>query len=136
MIEKNMNYKEDVPGLFNRTPIENVDWYGLQRILLYCIVREIKPEVILETGVYYGGNSVFILGALEKNNKGKLIAIDYPQNRMNEAALKLRHPWVCSGVHSGPNLSSNMPVLPCFQFSFIPFVLLRKSLNSNPTFNE
>ena len=33
------NYKEDLPGLFNRTPIENVDWYGLQRILLYCFVR-------------------------------------------------------------------------------------------------
>jgi len=93
-IVENKNYKEDLPGLFNRTPIENVDWYGLQRILLYCFVRQLKPELVLETGVYYGGNSVFVLGALRKNKKGKLMAIDYPQNRMNEVALGLRHPWV------------------------------------------
>jgi len=93
-IAVNKNYKEDLPGLFNRTPIENVDWYGLQRILLYCFVRLFKPELVLETGVYYGGNSVFILAGLQKNKKGKLMAIDYPQNRMSEVALGLRHPWV------------------------------------------
>jgi starvation-inducible outer membrane lipoprotein len=93
-IVENKNYKEELPGLFNRAPIENVDWYGLQRILIYCFVRQLKPELVLETGVYYGGNSVFVLGALQKNKKGKLMAIDYPQNRMNEVALGLRHPWV------------------------------------------
>jgi len=93
-ISVSKNYKEDIPRLFNRTPIKNVDWYGLQRILLYCFVRLFKPEIVLETGVYYGGNSVFILAGLQRNKKGKLIAIDYPQNRMNEVALGLRHPWV------------------------------------------
>ena len=93
-IDGNKNYKEDIPGLFKRTPIENVDWYGLQRILLYCLVREFKPETVVETGVYYGGNSVFILNALTKNKKGKLISIDYPQNKMDNLALKSRHPWV------------------------------------------
>lgn len=93
-IALNKNYKEDLPGLFNRTPIVNVDWYGLQRILLYCCVRHLKPELVLETGVYYGGNSVFVLGALWKNKTGKLLAIDYPQNIMNEVQLGLRHPWV------------------------------------------
>jgi hypothetical protein len=93
-IDNNKTYKSEIPGLFKRTPIENVDWYGLQRILLYCLVRELKPEVVVETGVYYGGNSVFILGALAKNNKGKLISIDYPQNKMDVTALGLRHPWV------------------------------------------
>ena len=93
-IDNNKTYKSEIPGLFKRTPIENVDWYGLQRILLYCLVRELKPEVVVETGVYYGGNSVFILGALAKNNRGKLISIDYPQNKMDVTALGLRHPWV------------------------------------------
>ena len=93
-IEANKAYKSEIPGLFKRTPISNVDWYGLQRILLYCLIREFKPQIVLETGVYYGGNSVFILGALAKNQKGKLISIDYPQNKMDHSALESRHPWV------------------------------------------
>jgi hypothetical protein len=93
-IEENKNYKDEIPGLFKKTPIENVDWYGLQRVLLYCLVRELKPNVVLETGVYYGGNSVFMLQALTKNGTGKLISIDYPQNQMDNQALRGRHPWV------------------------------------------
>ena len=41
-IAANMNYKSDIPGLFKKIPIKNVDWYGLQRILLYCLVRELS----------------------------------------------------------------------------------------------
>jgi len=93
-IAANVNYKSDIPGLFKKIPIKNVDWYGLQRILLYCLIREFKPQSILETGVYYGGNSVFILRALEKNDCGKLISVDFPQNKMDLAAMSLRHPWV------------------------------------------
>jgi hypothetical protein len=93
-IKENNSFKSEIPGLFKRVPINNVDWYGLQRILLYCLVRELKPEVVLETGVYYGGNSVFILNALAKNDKGKLISIDYPQNIMVNTNLECRHPWV------------------------------------------
>lgn len=94
LILANVNYKTNIPGLFKNHPITNVDWYGLQRVLLYCLVREFKPKVILETGVYYGGNSVFILRALDRNGSGKLVSIDYPQNRMDSSALSLRHPWV------------------------------------------
>jgi hypothetical protein len=93
-IESHSQYKIDVPKLFKQTPITNVDWYGVQRIILYSIIREIRPETVVETGVYYGGNSVFILAALDKNNKGKLISIDYPQNIMGNSSLVLRHPWV------------------------------------------
>jgi hypothetical protein len=90
----NRNFKSEVPGLFERVPINNVDWFGFQRILLYCLVRKLKPEIVVETGVYYGGNSSFILAGLAKNDFGKLIAIDYPQSKMENLSLKSRHPWV------------------------------------------
>ncbi len=93
-IEKHKNFKNNIPGLFKQIPIKNVDWYGLQRILLYCLVRHMKPKLVVETGVYYGGNSVFILAALEENKKGKLFSIDYPQVLMNSQAKSKRHPWV------------------------------------------
>ena len=94
LIATHKNYKLDVAGLFNKVPISNVDWFGFQRILLYCLVRIFKPEIVVETGVYYGGNTSFILAGLKKNNKGKLIAIDFPQSKMDEISLNSRHPWV------------------------------------------
>lgn len=44
----------------------------------YAVIREYKPEVLVETGVGAGGTSMFILKALHANNKGKLYSIDLP----------------------------------------------------------
>ncbi len=48
------------------------------RILLYALVRELRPSVVIETGVMHGLSSKFILRALKKNGDGKLISIDLP----------------------------------------------------------
>lgn len=45
---------------------------------IYAIIREYKPDVLVETGVGAGGTSMFILKALQANNKGKLYSIDLP----------------------------------------------------------
>lgn len=46
--------------------------------LLYVLIRIMKPEIVVETGVGAGKSSVFILKALEKNGKGALYSIDLP----------------------------------------------------------
>lgn len=45
---------------------------------LYFSVRILKPEIVVETGVSDGMSSLFILSALEKNRKGCLYSIDFP----------------------------------------------------------
>jgi predicted O-methyltransferase YrrM len=45
-------------------------------LLLYSLVREKKPEVVLETGVANGFSTRFILAAIKKNEKGKLFSVD------------------------------------------------------------
>lgn len=47
--------------------------------MLHAVVRELQPEVVIETGVASGRSSSAILDALEKNGKGKLYSIDLPQ---------------------------------------------------------
>lgn len=49
-----------------------------QGIKLYAILRHLKPEKVVETGVCNGASSSFILKALEKNNKGQLYSVDFP----------------------------------------------------------
>jgi Methyltransferase domain len=93
-IESNIDFKSSIPGLFTKVPIENPDWFGLQRILLYCLTRLLKPKIVVETGVYYGGNTAFILNALDRNGEGQLIAIDLPQSTMKSEEIAARHPWV------------------------------------------
>lgn len=48
------------------------------RIVLYLLVRKMKPVVILETGVASGISSAYFLYALENNKLGSLYSIDLP----------------------------------------------------------
>ena len=83
-------------GIFAKESILSVDWFAFERILIYVLIRYLKPKVILETGVYYGGNSAFALQALVKNGFGKMISVDYPDSeiRRDDAVNKLRHSLV------------------------------------------
>jgi predicted O-methyltransferase YrrM len=45
-------------------------------LLLYGLVRAIAPEVVVETGVANGVSSYYILEALGKNGKGRLVSFD------------------------------------------------------------
>ena len=46
---------------------------------LYAYIRKRVPETLIETGVCNGFSSAIILRALEKNGKGHLYSIDYPE---------------------------------------------------------
>ncbi len=68
-----------------------------ERILLYVLVRHLRPTSCLETGVYYGGNTAFLLAALEQNCHGRLVSIDLPDSIMREGGQStdhVRHPLV------------------------------------------
>lgn len=45
---------------------------------LYSLIREEKPELMVETGVSNGLSTFIILKALEINDKGKLFSVDLP----------------------------------------------------------
>ena len=47
-------------------------------ILLFLLVRQLKPECVVETGVARGASSAYILNALHENSKGHLYSIDLP----------------------------------------------------------
>ncbi|SMH72306.1 class I SAM-dependent methyltransferase [Candidatus Nitrosotalea okcheonensis] len=57
--------------------------------LLYIIMRMIKPQIIVETGVASGASSAFLLKALEKNNLGHLHSIDIPAIPGNDTIVRL-----------------------------------------------
>lgn len=70
---KNLKYSKTNPaGRLNRQS------QGQAGFLLYVLVRSLKPEVIVETGVSSGESSTFFLQGLEDNKKGKLYSIDLP----------------------------------------------------------
>lgn len=50
--------------------------------LLYAMVREMKPDVVVETGVAAGYSSASILSAMDKNGKGHLYSSDFPYFRI------------------------------------------------------
>ena len=58
-------------------------------ITLYFLVRIIKPEIIVETGVHRGVSSLFVLQAMHENNKGTLYSIDLPQAEYEQDNLDM-----------------------------------------------
>ena len=52
----------------------------------YVILRLIRPEIVVETGVFSGVSSAFILKALKDNDGGMLYSIDYPLSEQEYAA--------------------------------------------------
>lgn len=47
-------------------------------LLSYALVRYLRPQFVLETGVGYGVTSALVLFALERNGSGELVSIDLP----------------------------------------------------------
>lgn len=50
---------------------------------IYAIVRAVKPELMVETGVASGASSSFILQAMMENGFGKLVSIELPNPTVN-----------------------------------------------------
>jgi len=64
-----------------------------ESIVLYFSIEYLKPEIVIETGVSDGISSLFILQALEKNKKGNLYSIDFPE--VGKPALYGKEPgWI------------------------------------------
>lgn len=50
--------------------------------LLYALVRHLKPDIVVETGVAAGFSSSTILTAMKQNDKGHLFSSDFPYFRL------------------------------------------------------
>ena len=78
------NYENENNSLFekinllNQEIVKKQDKNNAYCMSLYFLIRELKPEIVIETGVHRGVSSLFILQALYDNNQGKLFSIDLP----------------------------------------------------------
>lgn len=82
-------------GIFRKGRISSIDWFAFERVLIYVLIRHLKPMKVLETGVYYGGNSAFALLALRKNKRGRMVSIDYPDSEIRRSNVSAaRHSLV------------------------------------------
>jgi predicted O-methyltransferase YrrM len=65
---------------------------------IYFLVRAMRPDVVVETGVCYGASSAYILEALKQNGRGELYSIDLGNTRDEPpndffVPLRLRERW-------------------------------------------
>jgi hypothetical protein len=99
--------KHYTKGIFRHERLDSLDWFAMQRILLYVLIRLYRPVRCLETGVFYGGNTCFMLHALRRNGSGELISIDLPGN---DAEGNERHHLVGDSEHVPAGLDSGFLV--------------------------
>jgi len=81
--------------------LQSRTWLGLpvrkippDLMALQEVIYETKPDIIIETGTFWGGSGLFMAGILESLGKGRIISIDL-------VAKRNRHPrMVCLGGNS------------------------------------
>lgn len=60
----------------------------------YSMVRLLKPEVVVETGGTPGNSSAFMLRAMERNGRGRLVTLDLPSlGMMKEIRTEQEKVW-------------------------------------------
>lgn len=97
-------------GIFHHEKIDSIDWMSVQRIIQYILVRLYKPAVVVETGVFYGGSTCFLLNGLRRNNQGTLISIDLPGQLWDRERNDSRHMLVGEGEYLPEGLTTGFMV--------------------------
>jgi len=77
MLDKEIRQKYEIMDL-NYPPESAVE--SNSAFLIYSLVRLLKPDKVVETGVANGRSTFFILNAILKNGKGTLYSIDIDYN--------------------------------------------------------
>jgi hypothetical protein len=67
-----------VADILRHPPSTPLGRIGSTQECLYSLVRLARPEIVIETGVYWGLSSSFILAALADNGRGHLYSVDLP----------------------------------------------------------
>jgi predicted O-methyltransferase YrrM len=67
----------DVPE-FQTKQFHSIFDFRFYRILMYAMVRALRPTTFVESGILHGLTSTFILEAMERNGHGQLISADLP----------------------------------------------------------
>lgn len=66
-------------NVFRKRDFESIYQFSTYRNFLYYLIRKTRPRVVVETGVFHGLTTAWILQALEHNGSGTLISIDLPR---------------------------------------------------------
>jgi predicted O-methyltransferase YrrM len=68
----NLNTPERVGCVYN----EPTDMCSTDRLMLYALVRGLRPKLALEIGVRWGGSARIITNGMEENGIGQIVGID------------------------------------------------------------
>jgi predicted O-methyltransferase YrrM len=71
-----LRHVSDCEKTFRTISIESADLYAKKVLIQYAIVRALRPETIVETGVANGVSSAHVLLALHKNGRGTLHSVE------------------------------------------------------------
>jgi predicted O-methyltransferase YrrM len=80
VVDEQLSHLPDFLVDENRDPGMTIKWSATSELAAttYALIRLLRPEIVVETGVGAGVSSWTILKAMEENGTGRLISIDLP----------------------------------------------------------
>ncbi len=78
-LDDDVEFVETLRRDYNRVRSDSPVSFAVGRLKVwYVIVRLLRPNLVMETGVHDGLSSALILRALDRNQQGSLVSIDLP----------------------------------------------------------
>ena len=79
-IEQQLNNLPEFLVGENKDPGMSIKWSATSELaaITYTLIKLLKPDIVVETGVGAGVSSLTILHAMEENGAGQLVSIDLP----------------------------------------------------------
>lgn len=101
-------HMRQMKDLHGRAAISTADLYAKKVLIQYAIIRAIKPNVVVETGIANGVSSSYLLLAMEKNRRGHLHSVEVDNSHV---LMQGRDPgWIVPeslrlrwSIHMGPS---------------------------------
>lgn len=91
-------------------------------LVLYGLVRAVRPETVVETGVANGVSSLVLLQALSRNGHGRLVSFDTSSSAGGILGPEERGRWtlhVLPAAQPGPALTDVLATLPTVDLAFL-----------------
>ena len=120
-----MQHLSGSEGKLHTAPFQSADLYAKKVLIQYAIIRAMRPDIVVETGIANGVSSAYVLLALRKNEGGVLHSVEIGDTSYLPAECQpgwivptwLRAPWK---VHLGdatkllPELLRTLPPIDIF----------------------
>ncbi len=112
-------YDLKTPGRLGAIHYHPSDMCNMDCIMLYALIRGLKPKFAIEIGVRWGGSARIICNAMQDNGLGKIVGIDPATENFRVKSIELHDRYILHKGYSPDAIPGAMELLNTNRVDFV-----------------